>query len=163
MPTLKSRGHESREAVRRLKENSDGRLSSFVVGNIDATTGWSKALQSAEAVIHLAARVHVIRDTADDTLAEFRHVNTEGTINLARQSAAAGVRRFIFLSTIGVNGNSKMQGKVFAPTDTPCPHDPYSLSKYEAEIGVYRDWETDRKSTRLNSSHSRASRMPSSA
>jgi nucleoside-diphosphate-sugar epimerase len=136
MPTLKSRGHESREAVRGLEEKSDGRLRSFVVGNIDGTTGWSKALQSAEAVIHLAARVHVIREAVDDTLAEFRHVNTEGTINLARQSASAGVRRFIFLSTIGVNGSSTLPRKVFAPSDTPSPHDPYSMSKYEAEIGL---------------------------
>ena len=137
MSALLCRGHESREAVRRLKEKPDGRLSSFVVGNIDGTTVWSKALQSAEAVIHLAARVHVMRESAGDPLAEFRRVNTEGTLRPARQAAEAGVRRFIFLSTIGVNGNSTLHGKAFAPTDAPSPHDPYSMSKYEAEIGLH--------------------------
>ena len=63
-------------------------------------------------------------------------MNTEGTLHLARQAAEAGVRRFIFLSTIGVNGNSTLHGKVFMPTDTPSPHDPYSMSKYEAEVGL---------------------------
>ena len=137
MPALLCRGHQPVEAVRRSEKKPDGRLSSFVVGNIDGTTCWFKALQSAEAVIHLAARVHVMRESAEDPLAEFRRVNTEGTLNLARQAAEAGVRRFIFLSTIGVNGNSTLHGKVFAPTDTPSPHDPYSLSKYEAEIGLH--------------------------
>jgi nucleoside-diphosphate-sugar epimerase len=131
------RGHHPDEAVRRAKEKTNDRVSTFVVENIDGRTNWSKALESAEAVIHLAARVHVMRESADDPLAEFRRVNTEGTLNLARQAAEAGVRRFIFLSTIGVNGNSTLHGKVFAPTDTPSPHDPYSMSKYEAEIGLH--------------------------
>jgi nucleoside-diphosphate-sugar epimerase len=88
-------------------------------------------------VIHLAARVHIMRDSADDPLTEFRRVNTEGTLHLARQATEAGVRRFIFLSTIGVNGDSTLRGKVFASTGTPTPHDPYSMSKYEAEIGLH--------------------------
>jgi len=136
MPTLICRGHESREAVRRSEKKPDGRLSSFVVGNIDGTTCWSTALEGADAVIHLAARAHVMRNSAREPLVEFHRVNTEGTLNLARQAAEVGVRRFIFLSTIGVNGSSTLLGKVFAPTDTPSPHDPYSTSKYEAEIGL---------------------------
>ena len=136
MSALLCRGHKPTEAVRRTEEKPDGRLTTVVVGNIDGATKWPKTIQSAEAVIHLAARVHIMRDSADDPLAEFRRVNTEGTLNLARQAAEAGVRRFIFLSTIGVNGNSTLYGKVFAPTDKPSPHDPYSLSKYEAEIGL---------------------------
>ena len=119
--------------IRSKKQASDAAM----VGNIDAATKWLSLLQDVDSVIHLAARVHVIHDSSSDPLAEFRSVNTEDTLNLARQAATAGVRRFIFLSTIGVNGNSTMQGKVFAPTDTPCPHDPYSLSKYEAEIGLH--------------------------
>jgi len=137
IPAILFRGHHPVEAVRRAKEKPTDRVSTCVVGNIDGRTNWSKALESTEAVIHLAARAHVMRETANDPLAEFRCVNTAGTLNKARQAATAGVRRFIFLSTIGVNGNSTMQGKVFAPTDTPCPHDPYSLSKYEAEIGLH--------------------------
>ena len=137
MPTLICRGHESREAVRRSEKKPDGRLSSFVVGNIDGTTYWSTALRGVDAVIHLAARVHVMRNSAREPLVEFHRVNTEGTLNLASQAAEVGVRRFIFLSTIGVNGSSTLYGKVFAPTDTPSPHDPYSKSKYEAEIGLH--------------------------
>jgi nucleoside-diphosphate-sugar epimerase len=137
IPALLPRGHKPAEALRRAEENPDGRLTTVVVGNIDGATSWSKALQSAEAVIHLAARVHIMRDSADDPLAEFRRVNTEGTLHLARQAAEAGVRRFIFLSTIGVNGNSTLHGRVFTPTDMPSPHDPYSMSKYEAEIGLH--------------------------
>ena len=137
IPAMLRRGHEPTEAVRRAEEKPDGRLSSSVVGNIDGTTGWSKTLQGAEAVIHLTARVHVMRDSAHDPLAEFRRVNTEGTLNLARQAAEGGVRRFIFLSSIGVNGNSTAFGNPFTPNDLPSPHDPYSLSKYEAEIGLH--------------------------
>jgi len=136
MSALLCQGHKPSEAVHRAQEKPNGRLSSFVCGNIDGTTGWSVALQGAEAVIHLAARVHVMRKSAEDPHAEFRGVNTQGTLNLARQAAEVGVRRFIFLSTIGVNGNSTLHGKVFTPIDTPSPHDPYSLSKYEAEIGL---------------------------
>ena len=137
MPALSYLGHEPSAVVRCLQPNQHETLNSFVVGNIDGTTGWFKALQSTEAVIHLAARVHVMRDSASDPVAEFRRVNTEGTLHLACQAAEAGVRRFIFLSTIGVNGNSTLHGKAFAPTDAPSPHDPYSLSKYEAEIGLH--------------------------
>ncbi|MEN9669249.1 MAG: hypothetical protein RLZZ386_1156, partial [Planctomycetota bacterium] len=109
---------------------------SLVVSDINSTINWSTALHGADAVIHLAARVHVMRDTAIDPLAEFRSVNTEGTLNLARQAAAAGVRRFIFLSTIGVNGNSTAHGKIFTETSASLPHDPYSVSKHEAEVGL---------------------------
>jgi len=98
---------------------------------------WRPLLAGKSVVIHTAARAHLLHDRAADPLAEFRRVNTDATLNLARQAVAAGIKRFIFLSTIGVNGNSTLHGKVFAPTDTPSPHDPYSLSKYEAEIGLY--------------------------
>jgi len=109
---------------------------SVAIGDISAATNWSTALHGADAVIHLAARVHVMRDTAIDPLAEFRLVNTQGTLNLARQAATAGVRRFIFLSTIGVNGNSTDYGEIFTETSASLPHDPYSVSKHEAEVGL---------------------------
>lgn len=136
IPELLRRGHKPAEALHRTHEKPDGGLSSFVVGNIDGTTGWSKALESAEAVIHLAARAHVMCESANDLLSEFRCVNTAGTLNMAHQAATAGVRRFIFLSTIGVNGNATLHGKVFVPTDDPSPRDPYSVSKLEAEVGL---------------------------
>ena len=107
----------------------------IVVGDLHAETNWFDALHGVDAVVHLAARVHILRDTTN-ALAEFRRVNTDGTLNLARQSASAGVRRFIFFSTIGVNGNSTSGGKCFTEVDVPHPHDPYSVSKYEAEVGL---------------------------
>ena len=118
-------------AVRR-----SGKPSEFVVGNIDAQTKWAGALQGCRTVVHLAARVHVMRDEAVDPLAEFRKVNVEGTLNLARQAAEAGVRRFIFLSTIKVNGESSKPGRPFLPDDVPAPEDAYGISKLEAERGL---------------------------
>ncbi|MDQ6995183.1 MAG: GDP-mannose 4,6-dehydratase, partial [Mariprofundaceae bacterium] len=85
-------------------------------------------------VIHAAARVHVMKDDSCDPLAEFRKVNVDGTLNLARQAAKAGVQRFIFLSSIGVNGN--YTSKPFTENDPVTPHDPYSIAKYEAELAL---------------------------
>ena len=87
-------------------------------------------------VVHLAARVHVMRDHSQDPLMEFRRVNTDGTLNLARQAAASGVRRFIYLSSIKVNGEATHYGKMFTETSASLPHDPYSVSKHEAEVGL---------------------------
>ena len=120
----------------RAQSDSSASSNSFVVPEINAITNWTTTLHGADAVIHLAARVHVMRDTADNPLKEFRSVNTEGTLNLARQAAAAGIRRFIFLSTIGVNGNATSPGKFFTETSAALPHDPYSVSKHEAEVGL---------------------------
>ena len=129
---LKRRSIDFIPIIRSKKQASDAAM----VGSIDPATKWLSLLQDVDSVIHLAARVHVIRDSASDPLAEFRCVNTAGTLNMARQAATAGVRRFIFLSTIGVNGNSTLHGKAFVPTDAPSPHDPYSVSKLEAEFGL---------------------------
>ncbi|MEI6756622.1 MAG: SDR family oxidoreductase [Chlorobium sp.] len=106
------------------------------IGDLNVQTDWSKALDSVDVVVHLVARVHVMRDAADDPLAEFRRVNVEGTLNLARQAAAAGVRRFIFLSSIKVNGEFTLEGKPFSADDKPEPQDPYGISKFEAEQGL---------------------------
>ena len=97
---------------------------------------WIKVLNGCDYVVHLAARVHVVQDTSANPLAEYQRVNTEGTLSLARQAAAVGVRRFIYLSTIGVNGNSTDSRKPFTPNDLPFPHDCYSISKFEAEVGI---------------------------
>ncbi len=96
-------------------------------------TDWKPALQGVSALVHCAARVHVMDDRSSDPLAEFRRVNVEGTANLARQAAAAGVRRFIFLSSIKVNGELTTDGQSFAADAVPAPHDAYGVSKYEAE------------------------------
>ena len=133
---LPTRAHKTVATVRVAPDDRNAPSNAVAISDIDAATNWSTALHGADAVIHLAARVHVMRDTAIDSLADFRRVNTEGTLNLARQAAAAGVRRFIFLSTIGVNGNSTSHGKIFTETSASLPHDPYSVSKQEAEVGL---------------------------
>jgi nucleoside-diphosphate-sugar epimerase len=91
------------------------------------------SLQQCRVVVHLAARVHVMRDTEKDPLMEYRRTNVEGTASLARKAAAAGVKRFIFMSSIKVNGESTKIGQRFKPDDTPTPKDPYGISKLEAE------------------------------
>jgi nucleoside-diphosphate-sugar epimerase len=90
-------------------------------------------LDGVQVVIHAAARVHVMNDTASDVFAEFRKINVEGTLRLARHAAESGVKRFIFISSIKVNGESTALGKPFKADDRPAPADPYGVSKYEAE------------------------------
>lgn len=107
-----------------------------VVGNIDGTTDYSTALTGVNVVVHVAARAHIMRDEAADPLAEFRKVNVEGTLNLAKQAVAAGVRRLVYISSIKVNGESTTGCPAFAETNPVAPEDPYGLSKYEAEEGL---------------------------
>lgn len=97
---------------------------------------WSAALVGVSVVVHCAARVHVMIEAAENPLLQFRQVNVEATLNLARQAAKAGVSRFIFLSSIKVNGEFTDLGHPFAADQTPAPIDPYGISKYEAEIGL---------------------------
>lgn len=92
-------------------------------------------LESADFVVHLAARVHVMHDTEVDTLQSFREVNRDGTMRLARAAAEAGVRRFIYLSTVKVNGERTFE-RPFREEDSPSPEDPYAISKFEAEEGL---------------------------
>lgn len=89
-----------------------------------------------EVCVHLAARVHVMNEAADDALSEFRRCNVAGTVALARQAAAAGVRRFVFVSSVKVNGELTTSGKPFSADDTPAPQDPYGVSKHEAEVAL---------------------------
>lgn len=110
-------------------------VSSFQSGDINAMTDWSSALD-ADVVIHAAARVHVMNERADDPLALFRSVNTAGTLNLAQQAAKAGVKRFIFISSVKVNGEATHKGEPFTADATCSPSDPYGISKHEAEQGL---------------------------
>tara|TARA_R110000764_G_scaffold109055_3_gene195068 strand:+ start:30995 stop:31939 length:945 start_codon:yes stop_codon:yes gene_type:complete len=103
------------------------------VGAIDKNTPWGGVLVEVRCVIHCAARVHIMNDSSSDPLSEFRAVNTEGTLNLARQAAEAGVKRFIFLSSIKVNGESTSDRQPFTAFDSRRPEDPYGQSKSEAE------------------------------
>ncbi|MCX5784292.1 MAG: NAD-dependent epimerase/dehydratase family protein [Elusimicrobia bacterium] len=109
----------------------------FVSGKIDGSTAWHNALKKDDIVVHLAARVHVMRETASDPLEAFRRVNVTGTENLARQAAAAGATRIVFMSTVGVNGNNSGE-RAYIESDPPQPHNYYSVSKHEAEEKLSR-------------------------
>ena len=133
---LVQREYGVRAVVRDLSRSLCGHYELVKVSNIDSATDWSCPLHGVDAVVHLAARVHVMCDTATAPLAEFRRVNVEGTLQLARQAAAAGVRRFVYLSSIKVNGESTRLDQTFTADDIPAPQDPYGISKHEAEVGL---------------------------
>lgn len=105
-------------------------------GELSAQTDWSGALAGVQAVVHTAARVHVMQEETADPLAEFRRVNVQGTMALARQAVEAGVRRFVFVSSIKVNGEATQLGFPFTADDVPAPRDAYGVSKMEAERGL---------------------------
>ena len=125
-----------RAAVRSPGRNLPPMVDAVVVPGLGAATDWATALSDVTVVIHAAARVHVMRETSGDPLAEFRAANVEGTLALARQAADAGVRRFIFISSIKVNGEATAPGHAFSANDEPAPEDAYGVSKYEAEQGL---------------------------
>jgi len=106
------------------------------VGDMGAVIEWSSVVSGIEVVVHTAARAHIMNDEVTDPLAEYRKVNVEGTLNLARQAAAAGVKRFIFISSIKVNGEQTATGQPFFSHDAPSPEDCYGISKHEAEQGL---------------------------
>lgn len=103
------------------------------VGDVGPHTDWADALVDVDVVVHCAARVHVMRDTAAAPLEEFRRVNVAGSVNLARQARAAGARRLVFLSSIKVNGERTRPGGAYRASDPPAPADAYGVSKCEAE------------------------------
>jgi nucleoside-diphosphate-sugar epimerase len=131
--------HDSRPvavAVRRDGLQWPNGVVQHVIGDLDPSLNWSVALVGISAVVHCAARVHVMADTATNPLTEFRRVNVNGTLTLARQAAAAGVLRFVFVSSIKVNGESTLIGSPFMADDAPAPMDAYGVSKMEAEQGL---------------------------
>jgi nucleoside-diphosphate-sugar epimerase/GT2 family glycosyltransferase len=118
------------------KKSANGQTAAvdhWVMGEIDEHTEWAPALSGVDSVVHLAARVHLMRDAAADPMAEFRRVNVALTLNLARQAARAGVRRFVFVSSVKVNGEKTVIGQPFTADDAPKPVDSYGISKFEAE------------------------------
>lgn len=118
------------------------------VGAIDGTTDWTTALRGVKVVIHLAARVHVMKDASADPLAEFLKTNLHGTENLAQQAASAGVKRLVYVSSVKVNGECTLSHSpspangggqnIFTESDIPYPKDPYGISKWEAEQALHR-------------------------
>lgn len=132
---LAARGRKIRAAVRRDPGGWPVGVEAAAIGDLSGATDWSRALRDVDAIAHCAARAHVLKETATDPLAEFRAVNTGATLALARQAAELGVRRFIFISSIGVNG-AETSGTPFRHDDPPHPHSPYAVSKHEAEQGL---------------------------
>lgn len=131
---LVNNGYQVKAAIRRTEAqlSLDTRALPIIIGDIQAETDWQSALVGVDVVIHLAARVHVMRETATDADLAFRRVNTDGTENLAQQAVAAGVKRFIFLSSIKVLGESGAD-QAFDEKSPAAPQDAYARSKWAAE------------------------------
>ena len=127
--SLKSQGIDVLGTLRKSKHSQK----QIAIGEIHRETDWSKALVGIDVVVHCAARVHVMNDTASDPLDDFREVNTRATINLANQASAAGVKRFIFISSIKAGGEISQLGTPLLESRDYVPYDPYGLSKFEAE------------------------------
>lgn len=127
---LRAQQRDVRRVLRRpMPGNQDNNI---IIGDIGPDTDWQAALQGIHCVVHLAARTHVIDEWHTDALAAYRRINVEATRNLAQQAAAAGVRRFVFLSSIKVNGEAT-DAHPFTRDDVPQPLDAYGISKREAE------------------------------
>lgn len=125
-------GHEI-SAIGRTKVPE---IQNYYQKNIDANEDFTECFNGVDVVVHCAARAHIMRDEAIDPLAEYRKFNVEGTLNLAKQAAQLGVKRFIYLSSIKVNGESTTGCSPFTYSDNPAPEDAYGISKLEAEIGL---------------------------
>ena len=125
-----------RGAVRNLLAGDLPNGIELVGGEVAPDKTWAEALTAVGVVIHCAARVHIMNDQVAEPLIEFRRINVDGTLNLARQAAAAGVRRFVFLSSIKVNGEQTEPGLPFTADQQANPSDPYGVSKKEAEDGL---------------------------
>ncbi|HDR2538919.1 TPA: NAD-dependent epimerase/dehydratase family protein [Enterobacter ludwigii] len=133
--TLKSSGHMVMLTTRRQEDIEQGM---YNLGDITAETNWMSLLQGCDTVIHTAGRAHILNDDAQDALAEFRRVNHDATLKLAKDAASCGVKHFIFISSIGVNGNSTTSGTPFTETSVPRPTSDYAISKLEAEQSLVK-------------------------
>ncbi len=134
---LERRGYLVRGAVRELSRAAGLPGEIVALGDIGADTDWSSALARVDAVVHLAARVHVMREKASQPLTAFRAVNVVPTERLARAAAMHGVKRFVYVSSIKVNGESTAD-KPFLSDDVPDPQDAYAISKWEGEQVLWR-------------------------
>lgn len=132
---LQAQHRDVRRVLRRPVHVNDSK--DPIIGDIGPDTDWHAALQGTHCVVHLAARTHVIDERHSDELAAYRRINVEATRNLAKQAAVAGVRRFVFLSSIKVNGEATDTNQ-FSRDDAPQPLDAYGISKREAEVALQR-------------------------
>ena len=125
-------GQAVRAAVRSATRPVEN-IETVAVGDVNGETDWTEALSGIKVVVHLAGRAHIIKESLADSLDGFRKVNVDGSWNLARQAYDAGVQRFIFISSIKVNGEETELGKPYTTADKPAPIGPYGVSKFEAE------------------------------
>jgi len=132
--SLAASGRAPRRAVR---QPSAGTPDTTAIGDIGPNTDWKAALDGIRCVVHLVARTHVLRETAADPLSEYRRINVMGTERLAREAAASGVRRIVFLSSVKVNGE-RTSTRPYTEDDMPRPEDAYGISKLEAEQALAR-------------------------
>jgi nucleoside-diphosphate-sugar epimerase len=133
--TLRREGFAVKAAVRRTAIVPAEDLEYVAVGDIGPDTDWTDALHGVQRVVHLAGRAHIMGESPSDSRAEYERVNTLGTMRLAQSAAAAQVRRFLFLSSVKVNGEETF-GQPFAETDRPAPVDAYGVSKWQAETSL---------------------------
>ena len=134
---LASENFHIRATVRNnIDNNFNKNVKVINVGELTPSFNWYHALEGVDVVVHLAARVHIMNGKARDLSTEYRRINVDASLNLAQQAARAGVRRFIYLSSIKVNGEFTQLGQVFTAEDTPLPQDAYGVSKHEAELGL---------------------------
>ncbi|KII81184.1 UDP-glucose 4-epimerase family protein [Vibrio renipiscarius] len=126
------------EVIPVVRKQIEPLINSLVVTSIDASTDWSGAFENMDCIVHCAARVHQMNESEQDALTAYRETNTLGTLNLARQAAEAGVKRFVFVSSIKVNGEFSEPNLPFEPNLKNTPQDPYGLSKYDAEVELVK-------------------------
>jgi nucleoside-diphosphate-sugar epimerase len=129
---LMAKGYTVRGAVRSVSEKPLPGMDVRVVSDLSADTDWSEALAGINAVVHCAARVHIMNEESGDPLTAFREVNVKGTACLAEQAVENGVKRFVNISSIKVNGEATYE-RPFKADDAPAPEDPYGISKWESE------------------------------
>jgi len=129
-------GLQVRAAVRSTATRLPAGVEVVATGDLDKVTDWRALVADVDVVVHAAARVHVMGDSGTEALHLYRSVNVDTTMTLARQALQSGARRFIFISSIKVNGEVTSPGKPFRPEDPPNPADAYGLSKHEAEQGL---------------------------
>ncbi|MHC8306515.1 UDP-glucose 4-epimerase family protein [Pseudomonas sp. PB3P13] len=125
-----------RASTRNASSLSSPNFESVTINGLDAGQSWTQALNGVDLVVHSAARVHIMDAQGADSMALYREINVDGTLNLASQAAAHGVQRFIFISSIKVNGESTLPNHPYTADSIPAPVDDYGISKHEAEIGL---------------------------
>jgi len=130
-----ARGMKVRGSTRRPCTLPIG-VESAIVGEVGERTDWQNALSGCDVIVHLAAHVHIMNEHSAKSLRAFQDVNLHATMNLAKQAAAAGIKRFVFLSSIGVNGAFTAQNNKFTEDSLSKPHNPYTTSKLEAELAL---------------------------